>query len=86
MINDVKTTRVNLDGIHSLDVTVNERAKTVVAELTTGDESTFIYAEKFDAPCNYLRTAIKKAIIYLSGNIPKSEVGIKNSRESNVYT
>ncbi len=86
MINDVKTTRVNLDGVHSLDVTVNEQAKTVVAELVTGGEATFIYAEKFDAPCNYLRTAIKKAIMYLSGDIPKSEIGTQNSRESNVYT
>ncbi len=86
MKSNAKTTRVNLDGVHSLDITVNEQAKIVVAELVTGNESTFIYAEKFDAPCNYLRTAIKKAIMYLSGDIPKSEVGIKNSRESNIYT
>lgn len=61
MSNDVKISRVNLDGVHSLDISVNEKAKTVVAELVFGDESTFIYAEKFDAPCNYLRTAIKRA-------------------------
>ena len=86
MINDVKTTRVNLDGVHSLDVTVNEQAKTVVAELITGDESTFIYAEKFDAPCNYLRTAIKKAILYLNGNAPKTESESRKTLENNVFT
>ncbi len=86
MNNDVKTTRVNLDGVHSLDVTVNEQAKTVVAELVVGDESTFIYAEKFDVPCNYLRTAIKKAIMYLSGDIPKAEIGSRKTLENNVYT
>lgn len=69
MRNDLKTTRVNLDGVHSLDVTVNEKAKTVVAELITGEETTFIYAEKFDAPCNYLRTAIKKGVLYLGGGV-----------------
>lgn len=68
MNNDVKTTRVNLDGLHSLNVRVNERAKTVVAELIVGEETTFVYAEKFDAPCNYLRTAIKKSIVYLNGD------------------
>ena len=65
MSNDLKTTRVNLDGRHSLDITVNENAQTVVAELIVGEETTFIYAEKFDAPCNYLRTAIKKGIVYI---------------------
>lgn len=73
MGNDRKTSRVNLDGVHSLDITVNERTKTVVAELIIGDESTFIYAEKFDAPCNYLRTAIKKGIVYLNGGPPETK-------------
>lgn len=58
MNNEVKTTRICLDGFHSLAVAINENAKTVVAELIVGEETTFIYAEKFDAPCNYLRTAI----------------------------
>lgn len=71
MGNGIKTSRVNLDGVHSLDITVNEKAKTVVTELIIGDESTFIYAEKFDAPCNYLRTAIKKSIVYLNGDTPE---------------
>ncbi len=60
-------TRVNLDGIHSLDISVNETDKTVVAELIGPDRAPdFIYAERFDLPCNYLRTAIKKGLVYLS--------------------
>ena len=86
MRNDLKKTRVNLDGVHSLDVTVSEQAKTVVAELITGDESTFIYAEKFDLPCNYLRTAIKKAIMYLNSETVKSEADSRKALESNLYT
>ena len=81
MNNDVKTTRVNLDGFHSLDVRVNERAKTVIAELIVGDESTFIYAEKFDSPCNYLRTAIKKSIVYLNGETSETNYVSKNNKE-----
>lgn len=73
MNNDIRNSRVNLDGIHSLEITVNEKAKTVVAELIIGEESTFIYAEKFDAPCNYLRTAIKKSIVYLNGDTPGTD-------------
>ena len=73
MNNDVKTTRVNLDGWHSLDIAINEKAKTVVAELIIGEEATFIYAEKFDTPCNYLRTAIKKSIVYLNGDTPETK-------------
>lgn len=82
---DVKTSRVNLDGVHSLDIKVNEKAKTVVAEMIVGDEATFIYAEKFDAPCNYLRTAIKKGIVYLGGE--KQSCGLKKSvlQENNVF-
>ena len=71
MKNDVKTTTVNLDGIHSLEISVNEKAKTVVAELIVGEESTFIYAEKFDLPCNYIRTAIKKVLYILMVIHPK---------------
>lgn len=72
MNNAVKTTRVNLDGLHSLEIAINEKAQTVVAELITGEETTFIYAEKFDSPCNYLRTAIKKSIVYLNGDVPET--------------
>ena len=86
MNNEVKTTRVNLDGLHSLDVSINEKAKTVVAELVVGNDSTFIYAEKFDVPCNYLRTAIKKAIMYLSCDVPMTEIGSRKNQENNVYT
>lgn len=73
MNNDVKTTTVNLDGLHFLEITVNERAKTVVTELTVGEETTFIYAEKFDSPCNYLRTAIKIGITYLNGEAKEAK-------------
>lgn len=84
MNNYTKTTRVNLDGFHSLDITVNEKAKTVVAELIIGEESTFIYAEKFDAPCNYLRTAIKKGIVYINGNVPELNY-ISEKKENIVF-
>ncbi len=61
-------TRINLDGLHSLDVSVNESQKTVIAELVIPDEQPeMIYAEKFDYPCNYIKTAIKKGLIYLNG-------------------
>lgn len=69
MKESVKKTRVNLDGLHSLDISVNEESKTVIAELIVPDETpTFIYAEKFDAPCNYLKAAIKKGVVYLDAN------------------
>ncbi|MBQ8015205.1 MAG: hypothetical protein IJ264_03350 [Clostridia bacterium] len=69
MNENMKKTRVNLDGLHSLDISVNEENKTVIAELVVPDEKpTFIYAEKFDAPCNYLKAAIKKGVVYLDAN------------------
>ncbi len=69
MNKDAKKTRVNLDGLHSLDISVNEENKTVVAELIVPDEPpTLIYAEKFDAPCNYLKAAIKKGVLYLDSD------------------
>ena len=43
MNNDVKITRVNLDGLHSLDIAINEKAKTVVAELIVGEEMSHVY-------------------------------------------
>lgn len=85
MYSESKTTRVNLDGLHSLEITVNEKAKTVVAELIVGDETTFIYAEKFDEPCNYLRTAIKKGIIYLNGDTSKTNYISENKMENIVF-
>lgn len=85
MNNDLKTTRVNLDGVHSLDVTVNEKARTVVTQLVVGEESTFIYAEKFDAPCNYLRTAIKKGLIYLGAEKQGSNVRKSAVQENIVF-
>lgn len=85
MSNDVKTTRVNLDGLHSLDIAINEKAKTVVAELVIGEETTFIYAEKFDEPCNYLRTAIKKGITYLGAEKQCAELRKDTVQENNVF-
>lgn len=81
MNNDIKTTTVNLDGLHSLDIAINENAKTVVAELIVGQKRTFIYAEKFDSPCNYLRTAIKKGIGYLNDEL--SEINHVNEKGKN---
>lgn len=71
MNDDIKTTRINLDGFHILEISVNEKSKTVVADMIEGKEKTFIYAEKFDSPCNYIRTAIKKSIVYLNGDAPE---------------
>lgn len=85
MRNDIKTTRVNLDGFHSLDISINEKAKTVVAELIVGEESTFIYAEKFDVPCNYLRTAIKKGIVYIGSEKQNGKIPKTVTQENNVF-
>ncbi|MEE1012360.1 MAG: hypothetical protein U0L11_10065 [Acutalibacteraceae bacterium] len=58
--------RVNLDGIHSLDISVYEEKKTVITELITPDEiPVMIYAEKFDEPCDYLKKGIRRGIEYL---------------------
>ena len=68
MENSVEKTVVNLDGLHSLEISVNKENKTVIAELIVPDEPpAFIYAEKFDEPCNYMKNAIKKGIVYLRG-------------------
>ena len=83
MNNDIRKTRVNLDGIHSLDIAVNEKSKTVVAELIVGEEKIFIYAEKFDSQCNYIRTAIKKSIVYLNGDAPEpNRIGEQKKRKN----
>lgn len=69
MKESARKTTVNLDGVRSLEISVNESARTVVAELIMSCEKpVFIYAEKFDAPCNYLREAIKKGVVYLNGD------------------
>ena len=78
MNDDIKTTRINLDGFHILEISVNEKSKTVVADMIEGKEKTFIYAEKFDSPCNYLRTAIKKCLIYLNGDEGEAKYIRKN--------
>ncbi len=65
----IKKTRVDLDRIHRLDVSVDEAKQTVIAELIIlGEEPFLIYAESFEVPCNYLRTAIKKGIAYIDCN------------------
>lgn len=59
--------RVNLDGIHSLDISVNEEKQTVITELITlDDDPVMIYAEKFDEPCNYLKKGIRRGIEFLN--------------------
>lgn len=59
--------RVNLDGIHSLDISVNEEKQTVITELITlDDDPVMIYAEKFDVPCNYLKKGIRRGIEFLN--------------------
>lgn len=66
--------RVNLDGLHSLDISVCEAKRTIVTELVLPDEPPeLIYAEKFDEPCNYLKTAIKRGILYLDGRVSPRE-------------
>lgn len=74
--------RVNLDGLHSLDISVSEANRTIVTELVLPDElPELIYAEKFDEPCNYLKTAIKKGIMYLDGCLaPKDREKLKRGQ------
>ncbi len=80
MNSETKKTRVALDRRHSLDVSVSELNRTVIAELITdGGTPSFIYAEKFDSPCNYLKTAIKKGIVYLNGS---NSVMVYNEKEN----
>ncbi len=59
--------RVDLDGLHFLDIWVCEEKKTVITELITPDEDpVMIYAEKFDEPCNYIKKGIRRGIEYLN--------------------
>lgn len=76
--------RVNLDGLHSLDISVCETKRTIVTELVLPDEPPeLIYAEKFDEPCNYLKTAIKKGILYLDGkNAPPKKTKCERGENS----
>lgn len=62
--------RVNLDGFHSLDISVYEEKKTVITELIILDEEPImIYAEKFDEPCDYMKKGIRRGIEYLNASI-----------------
>lgn len=66
--------RVNLDGFHSLDVSVYSERKTVVTELIRPDEEpVMIYAEKFDEHCDYLKKGIRRGIEYLNSMSPVKE-------------
>ena len=76
MEDKTRKTRIELDDFYSLDVSVNETKRTVIAELIVGaGEPDFIYAENFDVPCNYLRTAIKRGISFIDGNNAKTATG-----------
>lgn len=80
MNENVKRARVNLDGLHSLDISVDEESKTVIAELLIPDEApALIYAEKFDSPCNYLKAAIKKGIMYLNEDFRLNDEQMKKA-------
>lgn len=66
--------RINLDGRHSLDISVDEKKKTVITELISSDDDpVMIYAEKFDEPCDYLKKGIRRGIEYLNSNNPVKE-------------
>lgn len=81
MGNSVERTLVNLDGLHSLGISVDKESRTVIAELIVpGETPVFIYAEKFDEPCNYMKTAIKKGIVYLNGERMAEEIRITSVR------
>lgn len=71
MNNGSTPSRVNLDGVHSLQISVYQEKQTVVTELITLDEPpVFIYAEKFSEPCDYLKKGIRRGIEYLNGTYP----------------
>ncbi len=66
MTENVKRARVKLDGVHSLNISVDNEKKTVFAELESlNNESVLIYAEKLENTENCLKKAIKKGITYL---------------------
>ena len=88
MNENIKKTRVNIDGVHSLDITINETKRTVVAVLiSVGDQPELIYAEKFDFSCNYLKEAIKIGIKYLDGtNKPENNLHIQSIKSKHIRT
>lgn len=66
--------RVNLDGKHSLDISVCESTRTVITELIEfGEPPVMIYAEKFDEPCDYFKKGIRRGIEYLNCTNPAKE-------------
>ena len=79
---------VNLDGVHSLEISVCEVRQTVITELVTLDgPPVMIYAEKFDEPCNYFKMGIRRGIEYLNAkaennskkHFQKNESFLKNN-------
>ncbi len=57
---------VNLDGYHSLEITVCEERRTVITELVVPNEKpVLIYAERFNEPVDYLKCGIKAGIDYV---------------------
>lgn len=84
MKDGIRETRINLDGVHSVNIYVDEENCTVVAEISEAfEEPAFFYAEKFDAPCNYIKAAIKKALCYLDKN---AAVCLKNDENCFNFT
>ena len=70
--------RVNLDGFHSLDISIDEEKKTVITELITPDDGpVMIYAEKFDEPCNYLKKGIRRGIEFINADNPSARYATK---------
>lgn len=66
MENKAVRSTVNLDGYHSLDITVYEERRTVITELVVPNESpVLIYAERFSEPVDYLKRGIKAGIDYV---------------------
>ncbi len=66
--------KINIDGTNSLIVSVDENQKTVITELASFNENpVLIYAEKFNKPCDYLKTGIRKGFEYLKCNSPGKE-------------
>ena len=76
--------RVRIDGVCSLDISINEEMRTVIANLITpSDEPVMVYAEKFDEPCNYLKIGLKRGIDYLNltRELANEKSVIKNNKK-----
>ena len=76
--------RVFLDGIHTAIIDINEKNKTVIAEIEKGSARELIYAEKFEKICNYEKEALKAVITYLKCSL--EDMSIKNIAPNIVAT